>query len=214
MALGPVLIQAALPCPISSAILPLAAAVAAGSCCLVLLCTESPAVSRVLRTAIRNSLDYEAVGVMDEFLSPRDLSSLYFESVVLQDSTTGLEFATVLRQTNPTVRVHIPALGLPAIFIDRSTPALELAAQWVKDSVQNSGINHTGRMPRICFVDEFVIEKFHSIMQNYNENSDKAWAPLPESTMTEEIARKFKSLFLSLGKKHELLRLTVLQSTE
>lgn len=53
VALDPVLIQAALPCPLSSTILPLAAAVAAGSCCLVLLCVATPAINEVLHNIIQ-----------------------------------------------------------------------------------------------------------------------------------------------------------------
>lgn len=219
VALGPVLIQAALPCPISSAILPLAAAVAAGTCCLVLLCTETPAISKVLRTVIRHSLDYEAVGVLSEHLHPKDINSLYFESAVLQNPTTGPEFAIVLRQTNATVRIYNQAVGLPAIFVDRSIPSLELAVQWINKSIMGVLNRHSGRMPRVCLVDEFAIENFNVLMRQH-DNSEKCGAPLPETTITKEIARQLRSLFPSLGNKQlsgksdALLGLTVLQSNE
>ncbi|KAI9034804.1 uncharacterized protein KD926_005462 [Aspergillus affinis] len=220
VALGPLLIQAALPCPISSVILPLTAAVAAGSCCLVHLCIEAPEVSRLLYAIIRDSLDYEAVGLVNQPLSSTDFGVLHFESAVLQDSATGSELATVLRKTNPMARIHTPAPGLPAIFIDRSTPALEMAANWVRDSILNAPVQHSGRMPRLCFVDESILQQFHAILKRHMDTSGEAGAHLLETPTTKEIASSLKALFPSLQKKmsssrpDQLPRLVVLQSTD
>ncbi|KAJ5240514.1 uncharacterized protein N7469_002105 [Penicillium citrinum] len=215
VAMGPVLIQAALPCPLSSAILPLAAAVAAGSCCLVLLCTDSPAVSRLLQSIIRGSMDYEAVGVLNDILSPKDLGSLQFESAVFQDHTTGAEFAAVLRKTNLTARIHTPALGLPAMFIDRSTPALESVATLIKISILNPPIQHSGRVPRLCFVDEFIIGEFNFLMQKHPDAPKKLRASTTGPMKAKEIARNLKSLFPSFTDNiDELPQIITLQGSD
>ncbi|KAJ5660675.1 uncharacterized protein N7484_000047 [Penicillium longicatenatum] len=219
VALGPVLIQAALPCPLSSAILPLAAAVAAGSCCVVLLCVATPAINQVLHNIIQNGMDQEAIGLVDVSVRSEELKHLRFESAALQDSETTEDFANVMRQINPAIRIHIPTTGLPAIFVDRSTSELETVATWLEKSILNGSRQHSGSMPRVCFVDEFVIEQLTWLVQQRLDWVGKAPASSDQSTATE-IADLLTSTFPSLKKKglsvtaDKLSRLIVLQSTD
>ncbi|KAJ5833648.1 hypothetical protein N7474_001959 [Penicillium riverlandense] len=220
VALGPVLIQAALPCPLSSTIIPLAAAVAAGSCCLVLLCTASPSISQVLYNIIQIGMDQEAIGIADFPIRLEWLSKLRFELAVLQDPASSHDFATALRQTNSAIRIHTPATGLPAVFVDRSTPKLEKVATWLEQSILNAPRQHPGRMPRLCFVDEFVIEQLMSLMQRRLDTTENVQAPMPNQSTATELVDLLVSSFPSLKKKEPLVAanklssLIVLQSTD
>ncbi|KAJ5190119.1 uncharacterized protein N7498_009104 [Penicillium cinerascens] len=126
------------------------------------------------------------------------------QAAALQDSETTEDFANVMRQINPAIRIHIPTTGLPAIFVDRSTSELETVATWLEKSILNGSRQHSGSMPRVCFVDEFVIEQLTWLVQQRLD-----W-----------IADLLTSTFPSLKKKglsvtaDKLSRLIVLQSTD
>ncbi|KAH8430250.1 uncharacterized protein LDX57_007919 [Aspergillus melleus] len=197
VALGPVLIQAALPCPLSSTIFPLAAAVAAGSCCLVQLCHASPTINEALSAIIRTSLDQEAAAIVDGSISPAALTEIRCEAAVLQDPEAMDDFASALRQSNSTVRIYTPVTGLPAVFVDRSAPDLNTVATWLQQSILKVPRRHVGRTPRLCFVDEFVLERLVSLLQQLSgpvENNQ----PVPEPSVTKVLADLLTSSFPSL----------------
>lgn len=156
---------------------------------------------------------------MDVSIRPENLRQLRFESAVLQNSETTDDFATMLREKNPAIRIHTPTTGLPAIFVDRSTSKLETVATWIERSILNASRQHSGRMPRICFVDEFVIEQLVSFVQRLLDTVETEPASSNQST-AKEIADLLASTFPSLKKKEPLVAanklssLIVLQSTE
>ncbi|PLB47648.1 hypothetical protein P170DRAFT_426884 [Aspergillus steynii IBT 23096] len=198
VALGPVLIQAALPCPLSSTILPLAAAVAAGSCCLVQLCHASPTINEALSAIIRTSLDQEAVATVDGLISPAALTGIRCEAAVLQDPEGIDHFASALRQSNSAVRIYTPVTGLPAVFVDRSAPDLNTVAIWLQQSILKDPRRHVGRTPRLCFVDEFVLERLVSLLQQRLGPVENNNQPVPEPSVTKELGDLLASSFLSL----------------
>ncbi|KAF7173649.1 hypothetical protein CNMCM5623_005887 [Aspergillus felis] len=199
--LGPTLIQASPSCPLSSVILPLAAAIAAGSCCLV-LCTTVP-VSVELDKIIRSSLDQEAVGVLAQgAMDADDLAQFHFEVAVLQDpATTTNNFAATLRRRNPTVRVHAAPTGLPAVFVDRSAADVDAVASWLGGTIAQNPRQHPGRVPRLCFVDEFIIERLASQILRAFPSLEEAQRPMPDGSIMQDIADLLLRTFPSLQRK-------------
>ncbi|KAG2419159.1 hypothetical protein HFD88_002264 [Aspergillus terreus] len=217
--LGPTLIQASSSCPLSSVILPLAAAIAAGSCCLV-LCAAVP-LSMELDKIIRSSLDQEAVGVLaQDTIDADDLARFRFEVAVLQDSATANKFAAALRKCNPTVRVHVAPAGLPSIFVDRSAADVDAVASWLGRTITQSPRQHPGRVPRLCFVDEFVIESLASQIQRIFPGLEDAQKPMPDASVMQDItdilSRTFPSLQREtiLSNSHKLPALLMLERSD
>ncbi|KAE8307056.1 hypothetical protein BDV41DRAFT_72960 [Aspergillus transmontanensis] len=217
--LGPTLIQASSSCPLSSVILPLAAAIAAGSCCLV-ICAAVP-LSMELDKIIRSSLDQEAVGVLaQDTIDADDLARFRFEVAVLQDSATANKFAAALRKCNPTVRVHVAPAGLPSIFVDRSAADVDAVASWLGRTITQTPRQHPGRVPRLCFVDEFVIESLASQIQRIFPGLGEAQKPMPDVSVMQDITDILSQTFPSLQREtilsnsHKLPALLMLERSE
>ncbi|KAJ6023566.1 uncharacterized protein N7446_013931 [Penicillium canescens] len=217
--LGPVLILASPHCPLSSIIIPLAAAIAAGSCSLVVLNTTSLHTNEKLRKIIDTSLDQEAIGVAPEGKSwdNAELCSLCFGVAVLQNLESSSDVAASLRIVNPAIRIHAPSSGHPAVFVDRSTPDLEAVASIIADHVIQAPRKHTGRIPRICFVDEFIIDALAQMVhQILSERHTEQLNQVEYSELTQLIGNMFRisqqSTFTSPG-SNDIANLIVVNKT-
>ncbi|KAB8231105.1 uncharacterized protein BDW43DRAFT_313430 [Aspergillus alliaceus] len=200
MPLGPTLIQASPSCPLSSVILPLAAAIAAGSCCLVLSATVPLRLE--LNKIIRSSLDQEAVSVAaQDTIDADDLARFHFGVAVLQDSATAHSVAAALRRRNPTARVHVAPSGLPAIFVDRSVADVDVVASWLGRTITQNPRQRPGRVPRLCFVDEFVIERLATQVQREYPGLEEAQNPMLDMSIKQDIADLLSRTFPSLQRK-------------
>lgn len=190
--LGPTLIQASPSCPLSSVVLPLAAAISAGSCCLV-LCANIP-LSLEIDKLIRTSLDQEAVGVFsqDYPIGAEELGKFYFGVAVLQDCTTETKVATALRRTNPAIRIHAVSAGLPAVFVDRSSADVDAVAGWIVQTILLNPRENPGRVPRLCFADEFIIDKLAERIEGSLHHSK----PLPEPRQNQINSQNMVDLLL------------------
>jgi acyl-CoA reductase-like NAD-dependent aldehyde dehydrogenase len=203
---GPALISASPHCPLSSIIIPLAAAIAAGSCSLIVLNDSSLRTNKELRNIIDTSLDQDAIGVAPEGKSWDDaeICSLRFGVAVLQNLESSSDIAARLRIANPAIRIHAPSSGHPALFVDRSTPDLEAVASIIADHVIQAPRKHTGRIPRICFVDEFIIDALAQKVYNIlSERHTERLNQVKSSELTQLIGNTFhisqQSAFTSPG---------------
>lgn len=123
---------------------------------------------RELRRIISTNLDQEAVGIVPAGLKPKDeeLGSMRFGISMLQDPGTGDGFTAGLRASNNAVRIHTLSSGLPAMFVDRSVIDLEAVAMSILGKVIQCLQNSPGRVPRIGFVDESIIDELAQKVQH------------------------------------------------
>ena len=201
--LGPTLIESAPACPISSVLIPLAAAVAAGNAVVVLLDPSVAGSNEKLRNLIRQSLDYEAVNVAPDASSEtwQQMSSRYFGVAVLQGAGPTPEIRQALCKQNPTIRILEPAAGLPAVFVHRSASDLEAVAAHLRAMIVSSARRNVSRVPRLCFVDEFIIEKLEDLVGTSKEyavqmnEADKESDSLPG--LQQSLRMRFPATFVN-----------------
>ncbi|KAK5059696.1 hypothetical protein LTR84_009579 [Exophiala bonariae] len=196
-ALGPTLIVPATHCPFSSTMIPLAAAVAAGSAVVVLLEPSTTSTNNLLQKLILESFDHEAVGVVLNCQPEplKDLISRHFGVAVLQSSDDKEELKKALLEVNPSIRIHEPATGLPAIFVDRTTKDLENVAAHLHAMVLQSSRSDTSKMPRMCFVDEFLTEELGSLLEKATYTADLQKNTGVGSSGLKEMLKSIKATF-------------------
>lgn len=201
--LGPTLIDPAPHAPISSTLIPLAAAVAAGSAVVILAHSSVPAVNDVLRKILRESVDVEAVALTDDDSANirQQLSLKSFGVAVLQNLDERASTTKLLSQTNPLVRILSPPSGVCAVFVDRSVRDLEAAASHLHNSVLASPRHHPSRVPRICFVDETIINDLEGILLSAGSSSIESLQYSDDNEKTQTLYKQLKSMFPSLSKK-------------
>lgn len=199
--LGPVLISPSPSCPLSSTLVPLAAAVAAGSCCLILLPSSLQGTGKI-RDIIRESLDQEAIGVaiFDGLRAfEQSAEQLRVEAAVLQGLATRDAVSAILLNVNPDTRIFCPSAGLPAVFVDHSVGNLRAVASFIYHRAVKSPRQNTGRVPRLCFVDEFLIEELKRLIEGYGSGPTSSSA---DSTNSEMIANALSEVFPSLNQEN------------
>ncbi|KAH6997377.1 hypothetical protein EDB80DRAFT_149348 [Ilyonectria destructans] len=201
--LGPTLIDPAPHAPVASTLIPLAAAVAAGSAVVILAHSSVPAVNDVLRKILRESVDVEAVALTDDDSANirQELGLKSFGVAVLQNLDERANTTKLLSQTNPLVRILSPPSGVCAVFVDRSVRDLEAAASHLRNSVLASPRYHPLRVPRLCFVDEIIINDLEGILLSAGSSSIESLQYSDDNEKTQILYKQLKSLFPSLSKK-------------
>ncbi|KAH6974092.1 hypothetical protein EDB80DRAFT_742297 [Ilyonectria destructans] len=171
--LGPTLIDPAPHAPVASTLIPLAAAVAAGSAVVALVHSSVPAVNDLLRKILRESVDVEAVDLTDNDSADtrQQLGLKLFGVAVLQNLHERASTTKLLSQTNPLVRILSPPSGVCAVFVDRSVRDLETAASHLHNSILASPRHHPLRLPRLCFVDETIINDLEGLLLSAGSSS-------------------------------------------
>jgi hypothetical protein len=114
-----------------------------------------------MRSVISESCDNEVIGFITEESTNTSqvVLSKYFGVAVLQNVKRQDIAAESLQRFNPTIRIHKTSTGVPATFVDRSCPDLAIAAAHLRKMVlQCPRQQSSPRIPRICFVDEFIVQ--------------------------------------------------------
>ncbi|KAH6961790.1 hypothetical protein BKA56DRAFT_599163 [Ilyonectria sp. MPI-CAGE-AT-0026] len=201
--LGPTLIDPAPHAPVASTLIPLAAAVAAGSAVVALVHSSVPAVNDLLRKILRESVDVEAVDLTDNDSADtrQQLGLKLFGVAVLQNLHERASTTKLLSQTNPLVRILSPPSGVCAVFVDRSVRDLETAASHLHNSILASPRHHPLRLPRLCFVDETIINDLEGLLLSAGSSSIEPLQYDDDNKKTQALYKQLKSTFPSLSKK-------------
>ncbi|KAF4815597.1 hypothetical protein CGCSCA5_v006983 [Colletotrichum siamense] len=201
--LGPTLIDANPFVPVASTLIPLAAAVAAGSAVLVLALSGLPILNTELRRIISASLDVEAVAITpDDSSDTREqLCAMRFEVAVLQNSSHWNDLRNGLFITNPTIRVHSPATGFPAVFVDRSTGDVEAVAKHLYHAVLCAPRHNPSRVPRLCFVDESKAKDLENYLVRAGPASIRRLEVAKDWQSTPKLCKLLQTVFSSLANK-------------
>jgi acyl-CoA reductase-like NAD-dependent aldehyde dehydrogenase len=162
--LGMVFLTSLRHCPFVSILAPLAATVGAGAATIALPKEGFENVNRILRRLVRENLDVEAVGIGEGLFFDAFLN-MEFDVAVLQDAKTFGNACAQLTKSNPFIRIVRPSFGSPAIFIDRTVEDIEGAASCIVHALRWASKNGNPLVPRLCFVDEYVIEELKCAIQ-------------------------------------------------
>ncbi|KAH8654344.1 hypothetical protein BGZ61DRAFT_500580 [Ilyonectria robusta] len=201
--LGPTLIDPAPHAPVASTLIPLAAAVAAGSTVVALAHSSVPAVNDVLRQVLREGIDIEAVGLTDNDSANtrQQLGLKPWGVAVLQNVREHARIAKLVSQANPLVRSLSPPSGICAVFIDRSVQDIAAAASHLHHSVLTTPRHHPLRLPRLCFVDEAIIGDLEALLLSAGSGSIEPLQYDDDDDKTQALYKQLKSVFPSLSKK-------------
>lgn len=201
--LGPTLIDANPFVPVASTLIPLAAAVAAGSAVLVLALSGLPILNTELRRIISASLDVEAVAITpDDSSDTREqLCAMRFEVAVLQNSSHWNDLRNGLFMTNPTIRVHSPATGFPGVFVDRSTGDVEAVTKHLYHAVLCAPRHNPSRVPRLCFVDESKAKDLENYLVRAGPASIRRLEVAKDWQSTPKLCKLLQTVFPSLVNK-------------
>ncbi|KAF4548394.1 Hypothetical protein D9617_28g065000 [Elsinoe fawcettii] len=185
---GPVLIIPAASCPISSVLLPLSAAIAAGSA--ILIATPVNEIYAVLGSMIAESLDFEAVKFtsVDVTKLTKAISSFTFGTAVLQDEELCDGLEACLRQQNPNIWSIRSATGMAATIIDRSASDFQSIARTVLGATRSREGNQR-RVARIVLIDEFVIKAFVRELEVLQTTTTKVTSPWTGSAKSDPAVR-------------------------
>ncbi|KAH8196605.1 hypothetical protein TruAng_009231 [Truncatella angustata] len=153
---GPTLIDPCPQFPLSSTLLPLAAAVAAGSAVVILALSQTPATFAIIREMVLATLDREAIAITDGDSSDvrKELGEKRFAVAVLQNHSEKQDLLRRLQKVNTTVRILSPSSGIPAVFVERGVKSLTAVADHILTSILNNPRPSTFRTPRIVLVEE------------------------------------------------------------
>ncbi|KAI0973197.1 hypothetical protein F4678DRAFT_40834 [Xylaria arbuscula] len=201
--LGPSLIDPDPKLPISSTLIPLAAAVSAGSATVVLAPSGDSSLPSVelIRNIVRESLDVEAIAITADASSEtrEQLVSNYFAVAVLQNKEAQEFMVQRLTRVNYSTRILAPPSGIPAIFVDRTAQDLEAVAAHLRTGILRSPQRDVFRTLRICFVDEFIIERLADLLDRGGTTGQKALEkPSTSGNDSQALQIKLKALFPSL----------------
>lgn len=201
---GPCLIDPDPTFPFSSLLIPLAAAVSAGSAAVVLASSSdsSSASTSLIRKIVSDSLDPEAIAITADASSEtrQQLGSQYFAVAALQNREARQNMVQLLTRTNSLVRILAPPSGVPAVFVDRSTGDLEAVAAHLKTGVLRGRCLDAFRAPRLCFVDEFIIDRLVDLLDGPSEAGDKPkWSTGTNVKDVQALHEKLGGLFPSFG---------------
>ena len=192
--LGPSLIDPSPYSPLASVIVPLAAALAAGSPTIVLASSAAPTVNTELRKLITKSVDVEAFAMTDDdSTSTRgDLSVKYFGAAALQNLAHRDAIFASLYKSNTLVRILAPPCGIPAAFVDRSATDLKAVASDIIQATLPATRHNPLRTPRLVFVDERNIAQLDRLVRAESSESNQL-----SLSSSEESAQAFETIFQS-----------------
>ncbi|KAF7552185.1 hypothetical protein G7Z17_g4505 [Cylindrodendrum hubeiense] len=201
--LGPTLIDPSPYAPVSSSLIPLAAAIAAGSGAIVLAPRAAPSTSAELKKIIEDSLDKEAVGVTEDDSSNtrQQLGSKHFGVAVLQNLDERGALLKLLYECNPLVRIFTPPAGFPVVFIDRSVDDLETVASHIHQVALRNHRQNPLRVPRLCFVDEAVITDFENLLHRPIANGTESLQVNGGQNKIQALYKTLTTTFPSLVEK-------------
>lgn len=163
--LGVALVIGSKVAPLSSCLLPLAAALAAG-CPTVIAApgSDKRAVSH-LNEIVGSGIDGEAcvVTVIDDQNDVASWAQLHFDVASIPDSDPESTVSKALRQANPFIRILQPLPGHRIAVVDRSAANLnQVAAQ-----LSRAATSHCIAIPKIVLVDEFTIQAFEAALSSF-----------------------------------------------
>ncbi|KAF4537803.1 uncharacterized protein LTHEOB_11427 [Lasiodiplodia theobromae] len=168
--LGVALIIGSEAAPLSSCLLPFAAALAAGCPTVVAAPGGNKQAVSHLREIVGSGIDGEAcvVTVIDGQDDETVWTRLHFDVASIPDSDPESTVAKALRQANPFIRILQPLPGHRIAVVDRSAANLDqIAAQ-----LSRAATSHRTSIPKIMLVDEFTIKALEASLSSFASRSE------------------------------------------
>ncbi|KAH7253350.1 hypothetical protein MRS44_015497 [Fusarium solani] len=202
VALGPTLIDPSPYSPVASTLAPLAAAVAAGSAAVVLANRSAPVVTVELQRLVKESLDIEAIAVMndDSADTRHQLGTKFFGVAVLQNLPERANMLRQLYQKNPLIKILSPPSGVSAAFVDRSVQDLEAVSTHLYHAAIDSPRHNPLRVPRLCFVDETLIAELEGLLSRAGPKANELTLTTGQDNV-QVLSKALKSKFPSVAKR-------------
>ncbi|KAB2569091.1 Beta-apo-4'-carotenal oxygenase [Lasiodiplodia theobromae] len=168
--LGVALIIGSEAAPLSSCLLPFAAALAAGCPTVVAAPGSNKQAVSYLREILGSGIDGEAcvVTVIDGQDDEIVWTRLHFDVASIPDSDPESTVAKALRQANPFIRILQPLPGHRIAVVDRSAANLDqIAAQ-----LSRAATSHRTSIPKIMLVDEFTTQALEASLSSFASRSE------------------------------------------
>lgn len=168
--LGVALIIGSEAAPLSSCLLPLAAALAAGCPTVIAIPGSDKRAVSHLHEIVGSGIDGEAcvVTFIDDQDDETAWARLHFDVASLPDSDPESTVAKALRQANPFIRILQPLPGHRIAVVDRSAANLnQLAAQ-----LSRAAILHCIGIPKVVLADEFTTQALEAALSTFARRSE------------------------------------------